>query len=71
MRFVLGGVSVAAFGRFRQAVEQVFGRPVAVWLVCITVTQFHLMFYLRRALPNMLALPLGEFCDGADLLPGW
>ncbi|KAF0293320.1 putative Dol-P-Man:Man(7)GlcNAc(2)-PP-Dol alpha-1,6-mannosyltransferase [Amphibalanus amphitrite] len=58
VRFVLGAVSVAAFYRFRQSVEQVFGRPVAVWLVCITVTQFHFMFYLSRALPNMMAMPL-------------
>ena len=70
MRLVLGSLSVVAFGRFREAVERVFGRPVAVWLVCITVTQFHLMFYLTRTLPNMMALPLGEFqcCLGTAAL---
>ena len=57
---MLGSVSVLAFYRFRQSVERVFGRQVAVWLVCITVTQFHFMFYLSRTLPNMMAMPLGE-----------
>jgi len=58
VRLVLGSLSVYGFYRFRQSVESVFGRQVAVWLVCISVTQFHFMFYLTRTLPNMMAMPL-------------
>ncbi|XP_037072115.1 LOW QUALITY PROTEIN: probable Dol-P-Man:Man(7)GlcNAc(2)-PP-Dol alpha-1,6-mannosyltransferase [Pollicipes pollicipes] len=58
VRMMLGSLSVCAFYRFRQSVESVFGRQVATWLVCVTVTQFHFMFYLTRTLPNMMAMPL-------------
>lgn len=58
IRAVLGLCVLGAFHAFRKAVEYVLGSQVATWFVCITMTQYHFMFYLSRPLPNIFALPL-------------
>lgn len=57
-RAALGTLVLLAFRKFRLGVEKQFGRVVAIWLVLISSTQFHLMFYVTRTLPNTFALML-------------
>ena len=55
-RLALGGLVLASFLVFKRAVRRRFGRGVAVWLSLVTLSQFHLLFYSSRPLPNTLAL---------------
>ena len=56
VRLVLGSLVISAFIFYKSSVRARFGREVSVWLGLLTVSQFHLMFYSSRPLPNTLAL---------------
>lgn len=60
VRLVLGTLLMFAFHKFQKAVNLQFGPTVAAWLLIITASQFHLMFYVSRPLPNIFALFLGN-----------
>jgi len=65
VRICLSELVIRAFGKFRESVEKEFGKSLALWLVIITASQFHLMFYMGRTLPNSFAMPLvllGYYC---------
>ncbi|CAG7725517.1 unnamed protein product [Allacma fusca] len=57
IRICLSEFVIRGFQKFRESISKEFGRPFALWLVLITASQFHLMFYLGRTLPNTLAMP--------------
>ena len=59
VRGVLGMCSLASFRLFRRGVCRKFGPSVSNFLSIITMTQFHLIFYMSRSLPNIFALILG------------
>lgn len=59
VRFCLGSMSLFAFSKFRSSISYRFGSDVALFLTMITATQFHLLFYFTRPLPNTMALVLG------------
>jgi alpha-1,6-mannosyltransferase len=50
---VLGGVQ-----KLREAVRAKFGDQTALWHLLITTSQFHVMFYASRPLPNTFAMVL-------------
>lgn len=60
VRAVLGGFNAACLVVFGAAVREAFGKGAARWWVLFSVTQFHVVFYLSRTLPNMFAFGLSE-----------
>lgn len=59
VRAVLGCVVVSSIKHFKNSISKVFGNSVGNWFVIITASQYHLMFYSSRPLPNIMAFPLG------------
>jgi len=58
VRFCLGSICLFAFSKFRKSISLRFGSDVGIFLTLITATQFHLLFYMSRPLPNIFALVL-------------
>lgn len=58
VRAILGSFVIFAFYLYRCSLEKQFGNILTTWLVLITASQFHFMFYLSRTLPNTFALIL-------------
>ena len=60
VRICLGLLLTFAFVKFRSQVSEVFGKDISKYFLLITISQFHLLFYMSRTLPNSFALFLGE-----------
>ncbi|XP_046839849.1 dol-P-Man:Man(7)GlcNAc(2)-PP-Dol alpha-1,6-mannosyltransferase-like [Xenia sp. Carnegie-2017] len=56
VRSVLGVCSSASFSLFRRGVGRKFGSTTSNFLAILTISQFHLVFYMSRTLPNTFAL---------------
>jgi alpha-1,6-mannosyltransferase len=56
VRAVLGVFFVHSLRSLRQTTERVFGPYAGNWFALINLTQFHLMFWGSRTLPNVFAL---------------
>ena len=54
--------------RLRYAIQKTLGRLVGNAFVILTCTQFHLLFYAGRPLPNTFALPLVSSAVAAWML---
>ncbi|XP_071033742.1 dol-P-Man:Man(7)GlcNAc(2)-PP-Dol alpha-1,6-mannosyltransferase [Parasteatoda tepidariorum] len=61
VRLVLGSLVFIAFQKFKSSVKHQFGSVVSSWLLIITLSQFHFLFYMTRPLPNTFALILALF----------
>jgi hypothetical protein len=59
VRLILATCNAVALVVFRRAVSTRFGCRTASIFTLLTCTQFHLLFWMGRTLPNMFALPLG------------
>lgn len=58
VRAILGLINAGALWSLKYAVETAYGTAAGRWFVLLQASQFHVMFYASRTLPNMLAFPL-------------
>ncbi|XP_071963097.1 dol-P-Man:Man(7)GlcNAc(2)-PP-Dol alpha-1,6-mannosyltransferase-like [Antedon mediterranea] len=58
VRFFLGFCVLVAFNQFGKSINNRFGKEVTKYVMLITATQFHFVFYMTRPLPNVFALVL-------------
>ncbi|TRX97974.1 hypothetical protein FHL15_001184 [Xylaria flabelliformis] len=58
VRALLGLTNSAALLVFKHNLERSFGRSTARWYAVLQASQFHILFYASRPLPNMFAFPL-------------
>ncbi|RYP63814.1 hypothetical protein DL771_009097 [Monosporascus sp. 5C6A] len=68
VRAVLGLTNAAALLVFKFNVERALGKPVAKWYALLQASQFHVIFYASRTLPNMFAFALTTLAF-SQLLP--
>ncbi|GAW16096.1 hypothetical protein ANO14919_055190 [Xylariales sp. No.14919] len=58
VRALLGLANSAALLVFKHNLERACGRSAARWYTFLQASQFHVLFYASRPLPNMFAFPL-------------
>ncbi|KAF1355003.1 Alg9-like mannosyltransferase family-domain-containing protein [Delphinella strobiligena] len=57
-RGLLGLINSMSLLYFKQAVDTAYGRTAGRWYLLLQASQFHVMFYASRTLPNMFAFSL-------------
>ena len=60
-RGVLGIFNAFALLRFKSGLAKAFGKDVGRWYILLQATQFHVIFYASRTLPNMFAFGLSKY----------
>lgn len=53
----LNGLSLAYYAH---RARKTFGRAAAAWYIALQASQFHVIYYASRTLPNMLAFPFSR-----------
>ena len=67
VRAVLGLFNGLALLRFKDGLVKAYGRGVGRWYVLLQASQFHVMFYASRTLPNMFAFGLSKLLLPSDM----
>ncbi|KAI6785893.1 Dol-P-Man:Man(7)GlcNAc(2)-PP-Dol alpha-1 [Emericellopsis cladophorae] len=58
VRGTLGAFNIGCLLVLRQSLASAFGQGAARWWILLQVTQFHVLYYLTRTLPNMYSFGL-------------
>jgi alpha-1,6-mannosyltransferase len=61
VRAILGLLNAAALVRYKIGLDESYGVDVGRWFVLLQASQFHVMYYASRTLPNMFAFALSEY----------
>ncbi|KAL8280641.1 hypothetical protein RQP46_006964 [Phenoliferia psychrophenolica] len=69
LRLVLAALSCASLIFLARRVRDSFGASTAQTFLLLTSTQFHLLFYASRTLPNMFAFPLVQVAMAMIVAP--
>ncbi|KAF7503826.1 hypothetical protein GJ744_003216 [Endocarpon pusillum] len=56
VRAVLGGLNAVSLLHYANSARKAFGRSTAGWYILFQASQFHIIYYASRPLPNMFAL---------------
>jgi alpha-1,6-mannosyltransferase len=79
VRAVLGCLNAVSICVYARNARKAFGKGVAIWYILFQASQFHILYYASRPLPNMFAfgLSMSSFCmmlcldvDNAYSYPG-
>ena len=52
---------------FARGVKRAFGEWAGRWFMMLMCSQFHVMYYASRTLPNMFAFGLSEFPSALEM----
>ncbi|KXS98880.1 hypothetical protein AC578_10857 [Pseudocercospora eumusae] len=58
VRAILGLGNSAALLHLKRAIDTAYGKNAGTWYILLQTSQFHVMFYASRTLPNMFAFAL-------------
>ncbi|OJD20202.1 hypothetical protein ACJ73_08466 [Blastomyces percursus] len=61
VRGAVGCFNALALISYTRGVRRAFGRNVAVWYILFQASQFHVVYYASRTLPNMFAFGITTF----------
>lgn len=61
VRGVLGLLNSLAILSYRRTASRGYGRGTANWYLLLQCSQFHVMYYASRTLPNMFAFGLSKW----------
>ncbi|KAJ4989259.1 Alg9-like mannosyltransferase [Stagonosporopsis vannaccii] len=61
VRGILGLCNAFALVAFGRAVQRTFGTTAGIWFALFQASQFHVIYYASRTLPNMFAFVLSNF----------
>lgn len=69
VRLVLGLLNSVALDHTRRTMLRTRGQTAGYFFLALQITQFHVMYYAGRTLPNMMALPLSTIATNIILDP--
>jgi alpha-1,6-mannosyltransferase len=61
VRAILGLINAYAMVAFGRSVQRAFGTGAGIWYALFQASQFHVIYYASRTLPNMFALVFSKF----------
>jgi alpha-1,6-mannosyltransferase len=68
VRGVLGLLNAAALVAFGRSVQKAFGTSAGIWYALFQASQFHVIYYASRTLPNMFAFVFSKSVMSASRL---